>query len=114
MTDDLPKIGDKYLVTTNNWFTAPDGATYLSVFGTIKGIVSDTEMLGIQTNRHSTNWYLKIGDMIIAGCQIFFAIKTDNCSKASATREIPHEGKLYLCDNQPSRIYFADESQANE
>ena len=51
MTDDSPKIGDKYLVTTHNWFTAPNGATYNSVFGTIKGIVSDLDMLGKEENQ---------------------------------------------------------------
>ena len=108
MIDDSPKIGDKYLVTTFNWFTAPDGAQYQAVYGEIKGIVSDFEMLGIKTNRHSTNWYLKIGNMIVAGCQIFHAIKSDSCSKAFATQQVEFEGKLNLCNDNKPRIYFAD------
>ena len=111
MTDDSPKIGDKYLVTTNDWFAAPDGDQYRAIYGEIKGVVSDFEMLGIKTNRHSTNWYLKIGNMIVAGCQIYYAIKTDNCSKAFSTREIEYEGKLNVCSTEMSRIYFADEGE---
>jgi len=108
MTDDSPKIGDKYLVTSYNWFVAPDGFSYKSVYGEIKGIVSDFEMLGIKTNRHSTNWYLKIGNMIIAGCQIYHAIQTDACSDAPPIWEIEHKGELFIPTGPRSRIYFAD------
>lgn len=108
MIDDSPKVGDKYLVTTDHWFTAPDGAQYKAVYGEVKGIMSDFEMLGIKTNRHSTNWYLKIGNMIIAGCQIYYAIKTDSCSKSLAMQQVEFEGKLNHCADDKSRIYFAD------
>ena len=71
------KKGDKYLITTDNWFVAPDGQQYKSVFGVFKGVFDDSETLGVKTNRGSTNWYVQIGDMTIAGCQIFYVIKTN-------------------------------------
>lgn len=32
------KVGDKVLVTVDNWFHAPDGKSYRSVFGTVNAI----------------------------------------------------------------------------
>ena len=43
-------IGKPFLITTNAWFLAPNGRSYQAVFGTIKGIHSDKETLGIETN----------------------------------------------------------------
>jgi len=77
------KIGDKALITTDLWFFAPDGQQYRAVFGTVKAIRSSEETLGIKTNARSTNWYVEIGDVILAGCQIHYAIKTNHCSDAS-------------------------------
>lgn len=36
------KLDTKYLITTDNWFTAPDGMQYRNVFGTVHGIYSLT------------------------------------------------------------------------
>jgi len=70
-----------YLVTTDQWFYAPNGKKYRAVFGNVE-IVEDS-FLGVKTNRQSTNWYAKIGNennhVIVAGCQIQYAVK---CEKA--------------------------------
>lgn len=108
MINELPQIGDKYLITTNEWFYAPDGQSYRAVYGKINKIVSDSELLGMVTNRHSTNWYLHIGNMIVAGCQIYYAIKTDNCSKEKPYYDLEYEGKITEVESM-SRIYFAEE-----
>jgi hypothetical protein len=67
----------KYLITTDAWFFAPDGRQYKSVWGEVT-ILEDT-LLGVKTNRNSTNWYAKIGSennhVIVAGCQIHYALK---------------------------------------
>ena len=42
----------KYLITTNNWFVAPNGTAYDSVWGEIE-IIEDS-FLGIKTNRNSS------------------------------------------------------------
>ena len=102
-----PQIGKKYLITCDNWFVAPDGQSYLSVFGTVTGVYSDQETLGIKTNRGSTNWYVEIGNMLIAGCQIHFAIKTDSVSAANHKRDIDFNGKSEEVFSS-TRIYSAD------
>ena len=107
MIESSIQIGSNCLITTDNWFTAPDGEQYKAVYGEIKGIIHDYELLGIKTNRHSTNWYLQIGEMVIAGCQIYYAIKTNDCSTSLPTCEITHEGKVFSPKAPMSRIYFA-------
>lgn len=104
----LPNVGDTYLVTTSNWFSAPDGNTYKSVYGTVHGIFADTTLFGLKTNKNSTNWYLSIGNMIIAGCQIYYAIKTDSVSYSPPKRDIEHNGTLTSCKENSTRIYNAD------
>ena len=69
----------KYLITTDSWFIAPNGKIYRAVWGDVE-IVEDT-FLGLKTNRNSSNWFAKVGNedhhVIIAGCQIHYAVKTD-------------------------------------
>jgi len=108
-----PTIGKKYLITTDNWFIAPDGESYRSAFGTIKGIMSDEQTLGIKTNRGSTNWYVQIGCMLIAGCQIHYAVETPEVSFTPPTRELDHEGVIRPNQSLMSAIYDAD-SQMNK
>lgn len=102
------KIGDKVLLTTDSWFFAPDGESYRAVYGTVNAILKDEDTLGIKTNARSTNWYVSIGNMLIAGCQIHYAIKTDSVSFAPPTREMEHEGKQTTEKYPISRIYNAD------
>lgn len=104
-----PVIGDKYLITTDNWFFAPDGESYRAVFGTVNGIYNDTETLGVKTNSKSTNWYLCIGNMLLAGCQIHYAVRTDRVSFDPGLREMEHDGQLVTCRQPNSRIFNADE-----
>lgn len=69
----------KYLITTDDWFIAPDGQQYKAAWGNVE-IVNDT-ILGIKTNARSTNWFAKVGNdekhIIIAGCQIHYAVKAE-------------------------------------
>ncbi len=104
----IPREGEKYLITTSNWFFAPDGESYRAVFGTIKGIYNDENTLGIKTNDKSTNWYVVIGNMIVAGCQIHYAIKTETVSFDPPNREIEFGGRLSVEKQPTTRIYNAD------
>ncbi len=103
-------INGKYLITADNWFVAPDGNQYKSAWGECK-ILGD-DILQIKTNRHSTNWFLKIGSdkkhIIIAGCQIHYAIK---CEKKPYTKY----GETWTTDKgeintykTPTQIYIAE------
>ena len=102
------KIGDKALITTEGWFFAPDGVSYRAVFGTVKGISTSEDTLGVKTNAKSTNWYVEIGNMLVAGCQIHYAIKTDKCNddKAICWSSSAADGLKEF--ERPSSIYFAD------
>lgn len=103
-------FGEKYLVTTLDWFYAPDGQVYKAVFGTAKKILSSESALGVKTNAKSTNWYAQIGNMLIAGCQIHYVVKTDNVNLSPNTSaELDHQGQRILTQNHISRIYNADE-----
>lgn len=101
-------IGDKAVVTTFDWFHAPDGQSYKAVFGTIKGIYNAEEVLGIISNKHSTNWYLEIGNVVIAGCQIHYLVKTDKFENKPFIREWDFEDKL-IFKEAPSRVYVSEE-----
>jgi hypothetical protein len=76
----------KYLITTDNWFFGPNGFQYRAVWGEVT-IVEDS-FLGIKTNTRATNWYAKVGTeenhVIVAGCQIHYAVKTENEPKQNS------------------------------
>ncbi|MBU2963363.1 hypothetical protein KO516_21555 [Citreicella sp. C3M06] len=105
------QIGQKYLITPDNWFFAPDRENYHAAFGTVHAVVDSEMALGLKTNRNSTNWYVVIGDMIIAGCQIHYAMRADRFNpKPSQAVEIDHDGKRLVTENAITRIYNADAS----
>lgn len=68
--------GNNFLLTCDNWFVAPDGRQYRSVWGRIE-IYDSEKTLGVKTNVKSTNWYVIVGEqgkrVIIAGCQVHYA-----------------------------------------
>lgn len=105
------EIGKNVLVTTDNWFLAPDGLQYRGVFGELKGIFSAEETLGIKTNAKSTNWYLQVGNMTIAGCQVHYAIQKDTCTTHPVKDGDFHEGN-YIGYRRKSFIYDASEEAA--
>jgi hypothetical protein len=100
-----------YLITTYEWFTASDGRLYKAVWGNVE--IVDDSVLGVKTNRNSTNWYAKVGGkenhMIVAGCQIYYAIKCEkkpNTGKAlDWTSDAEHGIKEY---EKPSPIYVIE------
>ena len=103
------ELNTKMLITTDAWFYAPDGENYRAVFGTVKGVHKDKETLGIETNKGSANWYVEIGNMFIAGCQIHYAIKTNKVSYKPPVNELEYEGEYSFAEASRTRIYNADE-----
>ena len=100
--------GKKYLITTDDWFFAPNGEQYTAVWGTVNAVLSAEETLGIQTNSKSTNWYVSIGNMIIAGCQIHYAVKCDEVCFDPIPREMEYAGRVMVDNSRITRIYNAD------
>jgi hypothetical protein len=102
-------MNGNYLITTDSWFIAPDGKQYRAVYGDVK-IVSD-EILGIKTNVRTSNWFAKVGTednhVIIAGCQIHYAIKSTEVLNEDSVYENMDLGGNYsrVCKDNP--IYFA-------
>lgn len=101
-------VGKKALINTDQWFVAPDGQQYKAVFGTIKSVLDSTEALGVRTNAKSTNWYVEIGNLTVAGCQIHYAVQTDSCNLNDVMNYEVKDGELVQF-MQPTRIYNADE-----
>lgn len=102
-------MSGNYLITVDNWFYAPDGKQYRAVWGDVK-IVSDS-ILGIKTNVRSSNWFAKVGTednhVIIAGCQIHYAVKTPNKPESGQIKEGMHVGDKYEAVTKDCAIYFA-------
>jgi hypothetical protein len=100
----------KYIVTTDNWFYAPDGNSYKAVWGEVT-ILEDT-FLGIKTNRNASNWYAKVGSednhVVVAGCQIHYAVKCDTQPNTQSYRhELTHELEVKSVVADTPRIYIA-------
>lgn len=72
------EVNERYLITTDQWFVAPNGEQYRAVWGTLRGVINSENALQIRTNARSTNWYVSIGrtvPMLIAGCQIHYVMR---------------------------------------
>jgi len=99
----------KYLITTDNWFYGPDGFQYRAVWGEVQ-IVEDS-FLGIKTNIRSSNWYAKIGTednhVIVAGCQIHYAVKTDKKPKTIASDITVNDG-VRKTEERINAVYIAE------
>lgn len=100
----------KYLITTDAWFTGPDGAEYKAVWGDVT-ILGDN-ILGIKTNARSSNWYAKVGSdddhVIIAGCQIHYAVKCEekpNSAVGKGWDVVDGEAKPFT---HPTKIYITE------
>lgn len=101
------EVGQKFLITTDSYFVAPDGVQYRSVYGTIHAIDDAVKTLGIETNKGSTNWYVHIGNMVIAGCQIHYAIQT-NYANTSPVQDASWGASGCTEYERPTVIYDAD------
>lgn len=101
------EIGKTFLITVDNWFYGPDGKQYRGVFGTVKGVRTAEETLGIRPNGRSTNWYIEIGNIVVAGCQIHYVLRTDTCS-FEPVKDWTTDGGTYKEFERPCVIYNGD------
>ena len=99
----------KYLITTYEWFVAPDGKSYKSVWGEVE-ILRDN-ILGVETNRGSSNWFAMVGNknkhVIVAGCQIHYACRSEDKPNTDRVTEWQFTSKGYKEAIAPSKIYIA-------
>lgn len=102
------EVGDKVLVTCDNWFYAPNGQNYRAVFGTVRAVRTAEDALGVRPNGKSTNWYVEVGNMTIAGCQVHYVVKTNRCDLGDVRAWTEDKGVVVRFD-RPSHIYDADE-----
>lgn len=101
----------KYLITTDSWFTAPNGKQYKAAWGEVE-IVEDT-ILELKTNKNSTNWFAKVGSeekhIIIAGCQIHYAVKSNEQPSTLPSEDWQADAASGInVYNRPNSIYIAD------
>jgi hypothetical protein len=99
-----------YLITADNWFNAPDGRAYRAVWGNVE-ILQDS-FLGVTTNRNSANWFAKVGTaenhVLIAGCQIHYAVKCYARPFTGSTPDYTTEGGALKEFERPTQIYIAE------
>lgn len=100
-------IGKNVLITTENWFYAPDGLQYKAVWGTLIAIKTAETTLGIRPNGRSTNWYVEIGDITVAGCQVNYAVATDSVNFDDVEDAVQVEGR-WIKSKRPTFIYNAN------
>jgi hypothetical protein len=71
----LLQPGTLTLVTTDDWFQAPDG-TFKAAWGPCT-VIKAEDLLGFKPAQ-STNWFLQVGyppnSVLIAGCRIHYAM----------------------------------------
>lgn len=99
--------GKNVLVTTQNWFITPNGEEKKAIWGKLNGIFKDTDTLGFAVNRPNTNWYVSIGNMTVAGCQILYLVQSDECNFGDADGFYTHDGKPVVTP-RPTFIYNAN------
>ena len=99
----------KYLITTDNYFVAPDGKLYRAAWGEVK-VMSTKEALGFDPNRNSANWMVQVGSdtnhVLLAGCQIHYSVSCPDRPNTDQTRQIYEKGEIELRDNP---IYIPDD-----
>ena len=101
----------RYLITTDNWFYAPDGLKYRSVWGNVT--LMEDSILGLKTNRNSTNWYAYVGSeekgMVIAGCQMHYAVRCEKLPAVGVVKEMTYGSEFGAKEyERPSEIYIAE------
>lgn len=101
------EIGQKALVTFDNWFIAPDGKQYRAAFGTVKAVRTAEQTLGVRPNPKSMNWFLELGCLTVAGCQIHYAVRADVCNFEPVEEWRPTDAGTRL-DSHPTSIFNAD------
>lgn len=102
-------LNQKVLITTQSWFYGPDGVQYRAVWGTLKSVTSAKDALGFSVNHSHANFYVHIGNTIIAGCQALYCVRCDQRPKFEAVKHAMYNNEhgLSIID-RPNEIYLAE------
>lgn len=103
-------LGHNVLITTSNWFYAPDGRSYRAVWGKLTAIKTAEDSLGVRPRGPSTNWYVEVGDTSIAGCQVMYCIRTDTVFFGPVAESSEHNGQ-FTSSERLGAIYNANGDQ---
>lgn len=90
-------LNKNVLITTLNWFYAPNGVAYRSIYGKVSYIHLD-ESKKIQ--------YVEMGNVFISGTEILNMIITDSINSSDANDYIIEDGNVSKV-NRPSHIFNA-------
>lgn len=101
-------INKKVLVTTQQWFYAPDGIQYRAVYGTLKAVHEAGKTLGFIPNRAHANWFIEIGSMIIMGCQVLYVNQSDTIHTGNVEEWKADDTKGLVSYERPTAIYITD------
>ena len=105
MTNEL--IGKKVLITTTDWFVAPDGLQYRALFGTLKSVTESTKALGFAINRSHANYFFEVGKMKIMGCRVMYMIECEGVNSNDTEEILAKEGGI-IKYNRPTMIYITE------
>jgi len=101
-------VGENVLVTTSGWFIAPDGKQYRAAWGKLYGVWESKDTLGFTPRGTHTNWYIEVGNMTIAGCQVLYVIKTDEVNTSPVDDYLTSNETGITNYNRPTLIYLAN------
>ena len=69
-------------------------------------------VLGIKTNKGSSNWYAFVGSdekgVLVAGCQIHYAVRCPNKPNSEAVSDYTYDNSGATAFERPSEIYIAE------
>jgi len=101
------KNGEKYLITTNNYFYGPDGEQYRAVYGVVQ-IKEAKDVFGFTPNVRHTNWITEVGTeekkVVVTGCEVLYALKLDTPPTIKPGTWVDKDGEQL----PHNRIYIAE------
>lgn len=101
-------IGKNVLITTSNWFVGHDGLEYKAVWGKLKAIHTTQETLGFTPSRQNTNWFIEVGNMIIAGCQVMYIDQVERPNSNRAIGWVADAANGIKEYERPTFIYISE------
>lgn len=102
-------IGKSVLLTTSEWFYAPDGQNYKAVWGRLIGIHEAGKTLGFIPNRAHANWFIEVGKMIVMGCQVRYIVQCDEKPNTGRMRSWTSDAANGVKEfDTPSVIYISE------